>query len=86
MTQLTEEQLGELLGALPPAPPGWVRAAVELPRARTAIDELVARATADRDARSAMLADLESELRAAGVEPRRQLIEDLRLRLDALRG
>ena len=84
MTSFSEEQLAELLAALPPAPEGWVRAAVELPRARAVLDELIVRATADRDAREAILADLEAALRDAGVEPRPELLSDLRARLGAL--
>jgi hypothetical protein len=81
MTQLTEEELAELIAALPPAPRAWVEAAGELPRARATIDELVVQAIADRKRREAMLADLEAALRAAGVEPRRYLVDDLRARL-----
>ena len=86
MARLSEERLGELIAALPPAPPGWVQAAIELPAARDAIDRLVARALADERARQAMLADLESALRSAGVEPRRPLLDGLRVRLDAIRS
>ena len=81
MTYLTEEELAELIAALPPAPTAWVEAAVELPRARATIEELVAAAIADRERREAVLSDLEAALRAAGVEPRPHLVEDLRARL-----
>lgn len=81
MRDLSEECLAELLSVLPPAPPGWVRAGVELPRARAAIDELTARATADQQLREAILADLEEALRGAGVEPRPSLVESLRIRI-----
>jgi hypothetical protein len=84
MTQLTEEELAGLLAALPPAPTAWVEAAVELPRARATIDELVAAAIEDRERREAMLGDLEAALRAAGVEPRPQVVADLRARLGVL--
>lgn len=84
MTELSEERLGELIASLPPAPSGWVQAAIELPRARAAMDELVARAAAGREARDAILADLEGALRAVGVEPHRELIQRLRIRLDVL--
>jgi hypothetical protein len=84
MTDHTEEQLAELIAALPPAPPGWVRAAIELPAARAAIDALVELAAADKAAREAMLADLESALRQAGAEPRPEVLEGLRARLHAL--
>ena len=81
MTELSEERLGELITALRPAPTGWVEAAIELPRARAATDELVARAVADGEARAAILADPDAALLAAGVEPRPQLVERLRTQL-----
>lgn len=84
MTEFTEEGIAELIAVLPPAPPAWVQTAVELPGARAAIDELAARATADRDARAAILNDLERALRDAGVEPRPLLLDDLRARLSGL--
>jgi hypothetical protein len=84
MHDLTEERLAELIAVLPPAPQGWVEAAVELPRARAAIDELVVAATADGQMRSAILADLEEALRGAGIEPRPRLTETLRAQLSGL--
>ena len=69
MTTFSEEQLAELLRLLPPAPPGWVAAAQELPRARARIDALVERAEADAAFRASVVADLEAALRASGVEP-----------------
>jgi hypothetical protein len=83
MTHLTEEELAELIAALRPAPSAWVDAAIELPRARATIDELVALAIADRGRREVMLGDLEAALRAAGVVPRPHLVDDLRARLGA---
>ena len=47
MTTYDEERLGELLRLLPPASPGWVEAAQELPQARADLDALVARAERD---------------------------------------
>jgi hypothetical protein len=84
MREPAEEELAELIAALPPVPSGWVQAAVELPHARAAIDQLVERALADEEGREAILADLENALRAAGVEPRPQLLDDLRARLGTL--
>jgi hypothetical protein len=81
MSEHPEERLGELIALLPPPPTGWVRAAVELPRARAAIDELAVQAAADQQLRRQILADLEEALRGAGIEPRRQLLESLRSRL-----
>lgn len=83
MTAYDEERLAELLGALRPAPAGWVRAAQELPRARAGLDALVERAEQDAAFRQALVADLEQALRAAGVEPRRNVVDHLRKRLDA---
>lgn len=76
-----EERLGELLRRLPPAPEGWVRAAQELPTARAALDELVARAEADAELRKRILADLEAAVAAEGVEPSSALLAELRERL-----
>ena len=84
MTELEEERLAELIAVLPPAPPAWVEAATELPHARAAIEELAARAAADRDARATMLADLEQALRDVGVELRPPLRDRLRVRLSGL--
>ena len=81
MPEFSEERLAELIALLPPPPVGWVQAAIELPRARAAIDELTVRATADQQLRRAILADLEEALRGAGVEPRPELLESLRARL-----
>ena len=73
-----EERLGELLGLLPPAPAGWVRAAQELPAARAGLDEIVERARVDAEFRAAVAADLEAALAAAGHEPTEELVEALR--------
>jgi hypothetical protein len=84
MTDLPEERLAELIALLAPPPTAWISAAVELPRARSAIDELVVRATEDRQIRQAILADLGEALRGVGVEPRPPLLETLRARLGGL--
>ena len=81
MTTHNEERLGELLGLLPPAPAGWVTAAQELPVARVQLDALVERTEADAAFRASVVADLESALRATGVEPSPVVIEHLRKRL-----
>jgi hypothetical protein len=83
MTELSEERLADLIAALAPVPAGWMTAAIELPAARVAIDELVARALADEGHRRAVLADLELALRQAGVEPRPDVLADVRSRLGA---
>jgi hypothetical protein len=76
------ERLAALLRLLRPAPPAWVRAAQELPRARLELEEIVGRAEADATFRKALLRDLESALADAGLrwdDPR--LIDELRRRL-----
>jgi hypothetical protein len=80
---IDEERLGELLRRLPPAPAGWMRAAQELPRARAALDQLVARAEADAELRARILRDLESALAAEGVASSSALLVELRARLEA---
>ena len=47
MSAFNEDRLAELIGALPPAPEAWVRAAQELPLARSEFDGVVAKAEAD---------------------------------------
>lgn len=74
----TEETLGALLRMLRPAPTAWVEAAQELPAARTALDEIVARAEADLAFRAALVSDLEAALEQAGYEPGPRLVEGLR--------
>lgn len=80
MTTFDDERIGELLGALPPAPEGWVRAAQELPAARRSLDEIVARAEADLAFRQALVADLESALQLEGYEPDRRVVDELKRR------
>jgi len=75
------ENLGLLLAALPPAPDGWVQAAQELPRVTRELDQLVARAEADAALRASVVADLSAALAAAGIEPTRRVVEDVRARL-----
>jgi hypothetical protein len=60
-----------------------VAAAQQLPAARRALDTLVARAEADAAVRAAVLADLESALADAGIEPARPTVDELRRRLAA---
>jgi hypothetical protein len=75
-----EERLAELLALLSPPPTGWIEAAVELPRLRAVLDDLVARAEADAGFRAALIADLEATLAREGVEPSPRVIEELRKR------
>jgi hypothetical protein len=81
MSDYGEERLGRLLRRLRPAPDAWVRAARELPHARATLDDLVARAEADAAVRKQVLADLETALAQAGLEPERPLVDELRRRL-----
>lgn len=76
-----EERLAALLGLLKPAPAGWIAAAAELPRLRSVLDELVARAEVDAETRAALVADLESALAREGVEPTPRIVAELRERL-----
>ena len=80
MSAYNEDTLAELIGALPPAPQAWVRAAQELPLARTEIDQIVVRAEADAEFREALIADLEATLAQEGYEPERPLLDELRRR------
>ena len=76
-----EERLGELLAALPPAPPVWVELAAALPGTRRDAERIVALAEADRDFREAAVADLEAALRLRGYEPTERLLSAVRDRL-----
>ena len=78
-----EERLGELLRLLRPAPEGWILAAVELPRLRVVLDDLVERAEADAAFRAALVADLEGALSRAGLDPTPRSLQALRARLSA---
>jgi hypothetical protein len=80
MSTFNEDRLAELIAALPPAPQGWVRAAQELPLARSEFDGIIARAEADAEFRQALIADLETTLAREGYEPERPLVEALRRR------
>ena len=75
-----EERIGLLLRLLRPAPRGWVQAAQELPAARRAMDEIVARAEANADFQAALITDLEAALAQEGYEPSRPLLDELRKR------
>jgi hypothetical protein len=78
MSNYDAERLARLIGMLPPVPEGWVQAAQELPAARGEIDQIVARAKADAEFRSALLADLETALQAEGFEPQPRVVNELR--------
>jgi hypothetical protein len=80
MTSFDEERLARLIRALPPAPDAWVRAAQELPLARSEFDAIVGRAEADAEFRKRLIADLEAALEAEGYERDPAVIEALRVR------
>ena len=84
MNGFDEERIGRLLRLLPPTPVGWVRAAQELPAARAALDELVARAEQDAAFRLQLRADLERAVAASGYEPSPFIVSRLRQLLEAV--
>ena len=60
MPRYDEENLGEILSALPPAPESWVKAAQDIPLAQRGLDEIVERADADDDYRRRVIEDPEA--------------------------
>ena len=76
----SEEQIAELLRALPAVPAGWVQAAKELPAVRLELETIVERIENDERARALAVADLEAMLRAEGVEPTPVVVAHLRRR------
>jgi hypothetical protein len=81
MRNYNEETLAVLLRTLPAAPEAWVKAAQEIPLARRGLDDIVARAEADRAFREALIADLESALERAGYDNDPVLADAVRERL-----
>jgi hypothetical protein len=81
MRNYNEETLAVLLRTLPAAPEAWVKAAQEIPLARRGLDDIVARAEADRAFREALIADLESALERAGYDNDPALADAVRERL-----
>ena len=77
----SEEQIAELLRALPAVPAGWVQAAKELPAVRLELETIVERIESDERARALAVADLAAMLRAEGVEPTPVVVAHLRRRL-----
>jgi hypothetical protein len=82
VTAFDEERLGDLLSALPPAPESWVRAAQEIPRTHSGVDEIVERAEADEEYRRYVVADPEAALAEADVVAHMDAVELLRRKLD----
>ena len=82
MPSYDEEELGEILSALPPVPEAWVEAAKDIPVARRRLEEIVERADADDDYRRRVIEDPEAALEEAEVVAHSETIEILRRRLD----
>jgi hypothetical protein len=82
VTAYDEERLGDLLSALPPAPPAWVKAAQGLPFIHARVDEIVARAEQDDDYRRRVVADPQTALQEADVVAHADAVEILRRELD----
>jgi hypothetical protein len=80
MTSFDEERLARLIRALPPAPDAWVRAAQELPLARSEFEAIVGRAEADAEFRKRLIADLDAALEAEGYERDPAVVDALRVR------
>jgi hypothetical protein len=78
-----DELIGQLVGFLPPAPSGWVRAAQEIPAFRRMLDDILVRAEADEAFRRALIADLEAAIADAGYEPGPRVVEELRRELES---
>ena len=82
MPSYDEEELGEILSALPPVPEAWVEAAKDIPVARRRLAQIVERADADEEFRRRVVEDPEAALEAADVVAHAETIEILRRRLD----
>jgi hypothetical protein len=81
--RLSEEDIGRLIGTLPPVPPGWVAAAAELPRARAALAGIEQELAGERERdRAAETARLEQALAEAGCAPTPELVRALRRELE----
>jgi hypothetical protein len=78
VTDFDSYQIAEQIALLRPAPRGWVQAAQQLPAARRAVETLVARAQKSEAERAAIVRNLEESLHAEGVEPRSELVRELR--------
>jgi hypothetical protein len=81
MSRWNEEQLGRLLGSLPPAPAAWTQAARELPRTRRELAEPLARLEADARAAGEALRDLDVAFGPVAPERRAARAALVRVRL-----
>ena len=77
-----EIELGELIGMMPPAPEAWVEAAKQRPRIERGVAQILALAEADAEFRAALIEDLEAAVRRAGVDPRPDVVEAIRERIE----
>jgi hypothetical protein len=82
MAAYDEEKLGEILGALPPAPEAWVRAAKDLPLMQQGLAEIVQRAEKDEEYRRRVIENPVAVLEEAEVVAHVDAVEILRRRLD----
>jgi hypothetical protein len=80
-----EQRLAELIRMLPPAPQAWVEAAAARPAMLIAVDHVIALAETDAGFREELIADLESAMQRAGVEPRPEVADAVRSRLSDLK-
>lgn len=78
-----EEALAGLLCCVPQAPPAWVDAAAELPRARQALAEIERRVLDGAEQRAALTADLEAAIARAGHDPSPAFVAVVRRLVDA---
>lgn len=81
MTARDDEHIAELLSALPPAPQAWVAAALEIPRTRRELEDVMRRVEADEEFRRAVQADIEAALRRFGYAADPDAVEALRRRI-----
>lgn len=83
MNDYDDEQIARLLRLFPAPPQALVQAAQELPAARAALDELVARAEHDAAFRRELEADLERALAATGYDGTPSVVSRLRRLLES---
>jgi hypothetical protein len=81
MTARDDEHIAELLSALPPAPAAWVAAALEIPRTRRELEDVMRRVEADEEFRRAVLADIETALQRFGYAADPDAVAALRRRM-----
>jgi hypothetical protein len=82
ISDISIEEIAQLIALLRPAPDAWVQAAQSLPALQRDLEPLVEQWQQDAAARAAVLADLEQALRAAGVAPDANALRYVRLSLE----